>query len=116
MLAISALSRNSRYVGAIWAALWLVTYVSSLVLIGLTRKPWAVMVSYVGNFDRLRWELLDVESALNQFAGLFRFRRDGWENQLLSYPWYWSAALLLALFGISVWILSFRVRTLDRLK
>jgi ABC-2 type transport system permease protein len=32
------------------------------------------------------------------------------------YPWYWSAGVLAGLFGISAWILSIRVRTLDRLR
>ena len=32
------------------------------------------------------------------------------------YPWYWSAAVLAVLFGLSVCILHFRVRSLDRLK
>jgi hypothetical protein len=32
------------------------------------------------------------------------------------YPWYWSAGVLLGLFGISAWILSHRVKTLDRLR
>jgi ABC-2 type transport system permease protein len=33
-----------------------------------------------------------------------------------SYPWYWSAGVLAGLFGLSLWILSLRVRSLDRLK
>ena len=32
------------------------------------------------------------------------------------YPWYWSAASWLLLFGISACILNFRVKSLDRLK
>jgi hypothetical protein len=32
------------------------------------------------------------------------------------YPWYWSAGVLVGLFGLSVWILSLRVKSLDRLK
>ena len=32
------------------------------------------------------------------------------------YPWYWSAGVLAGLFGISVWILSLRVKSLDRLR
>jgi ABC-2 type transport system permease protein len=33
-----------------------------------------------------------------------------------TYPWYWSAGILVGLFGISAWILSLRIKTLDRLK
>jgi hypothetical protein len=32
------------------------------------------------------------------------------------YPWYWSAGVLAVLFGLSVCILNFRIRSLDRLK
>ena len=32
------------------------------------------------------------------------------------YPWYWSAGVLAVLFGLSAWILNFRIRSLDRLK
>lgn len=31
------------------------------------------------------------------------------------FPVYWSALILLALFGASLWLLTTRVRTLDRL-
>ena len=37
-------------------------------------------------------------------------------NMDLQYPWYWSAAVLIGLFGISAWILNSRVKSLDRLK
>jgi len=33
-----------------------------------------------------------------------------------TYPWYWAAGILVGLFGFSVWILSLRIKTLDRLK
>jgi hypothetical protein len=32
------------------------------------------------------------------------------------YPWWWSGAILAGLMGISTWILSRRVKSLDRLK
>jgi ABC-2 type transport system permease protein len=33
-----------------------------------------------------------------------------------TFPWYWSAGVLAGLFGLSVWILSQRVKSLDRLR
>jgi hypothetical protein len=33
-----------------------------------------------------------------------------------THPWQWSAAVLLGLFGVSVWILATRVKSLDRLR
>ena len=32
------------------------------------------------------------------------------------YPWYWSAAVLAILFGLSACTLNYRVRSLDRLR
>jgi hypothetical protein len=32
------------------------------------------------------------------------------------YPWYWSAGVLVGLFGVSAGILSLSVRSLDRLR
>jgi ABC-2 type transport system permease protein len=38
------------------------------------------------------------------------------DQLVLQYPWTWSAGVLAALLGISIWILSTRVKSLDRLK
>ena len=32
------------------------------------------------------------------------------------FPWYWSAAVLVGLFGLSACILNFRIKSLDRLR
>jgi hypothetical protein len=36
--------------------------------------------------------------------------------QGFQYPWYWSAAVLIALAGLSICILNFAIKSLDRLK
>jgi len=38
------------------------------------------------------------------------------EQMVPQYPWQWSAGVLLGLWLLSVMILSFRVKSLDRLK
>lgn len=35
---------------------------------------------------------------------------------VLQYPWWWSAGVLAGLLGLSTWILTRRVKSLDRLK
>ena len=46
--------------------------------------------------------------------------QDGLELQPADFeprwPWYWSASVLLALGGLSAWILNKRVKNLDRLR
>src|SRR5262249_37668090 len=49
MLAISSLSRNSRYVGAIWIGIWFVSNVVAGALTGLLREKWCPMASYTEN-------------------------------------------------------------------
>jgi ABC-2 type transport system permease protein len=38
------------------------------------------------------------------------------DSQVPQYPWIWSAGVLAAICALSVWTLTFRVKTLDRLK
>jgi hypothetical protein len=38
------------------------------------------------------------------------------DEYALQYPWTWSAGVLAGLLGLSVWTLTFRVKSLDRLK
>jgi len=38
------------------------------------------------------------------------------DTSILQYPWPWSAGVLVGLFGLSLWIMSMRVRSLDRLR
>jgi ABC-type transport system involved in multi-copper enzyme maturation permease subunit len=38
------------------------------------------------------------------------------DRRVWQYPWYWSAGVLAGLFLVSVWVLSWRVKSLDRLK
>jgi ABC-2 type transport system permease protein len=146
MLALSSLSRNSRYVGAMWVGLWFISGAVAGVLIGTVRADWCPLVSYTANLARIEHVLLDTDSAWRQMDELFqnarrrasaaapflgprrmgpgRPRPGGDPTSVranpglagFNYPWYWSAAVLAGLFGISVWTLAFRVRSLDRLR
>ena len=119
MLAMSSLSRNSRYVGVIWIGIWFISSTVAGVLTGLLRRDWCPIFSYTANLLRVSDALLDTGSAWARFAQFFPAQQ---REQLLKalgntgYPWYWSALVLTGLLGISVWILSLRVKSLDRLK
>jgi ABC-2 type transport system permease protein len=119
MLAISSLSRNSRVVGVVWVGLWLIGNLASRVLTTVVPVKWGPLVSYVSNLRRLRSALLDTETAtepLMRLVDAFRSRRMNADALVSEYPWQWSAMVLLVLFGISLCILSLRVRSLDRLR
>jgi ABC-2 type transport system permease protein len=157
MLAISSLSRNSRYVAVAWFGFWLVTNGAAGILVGTVRSDWCFLVSYTTNLQRVGGALLDTHSAWGKLAAPAASPRPGrpgrsgppmeahesrrpphgppgrehpleadveepGSGQVLaamagpSYPWYWSAGVLAGLFGLSVWILTSRVKTLDRLK
>jgi hypothetical protein len=102
---------------------------------------WRTLPSFTGNLNRLGHTLLNTDAAFVQIGraveqgqqvinkpmrllGLggrgpkqppINERRlaDQWVPQ---YPWWWSGAILAGLMGISAWILSRRVKSLDRLK
>jgi ABC-2 type transport system permease protein len=160
MLAVSSLSRNSRYVMVAWVGFWLISNAAMGILIGTVHKDWCHLVSYTNNVERIGTALLDTRSAWTQIAdvlakqsqafnGMSRPGRGprphmeqaprgpgdgpppmrgsrplGPEDQkavILAMagppqPWSWSAGVLAGLFGLSLWILSSRVKSLDRLR
>ena len=171
MLALSALSRNSRYVALLWVGIWFVSGIVSSILqnvdseqrryayfrqineppVDVRRDPshrshfeqrrenwerartnyrlaelefskhdWRPLVSYTSNLSRLGRQLLKTDET---WQNISQFQQDPEARRELlatnmgpQYPWYWSAAVLAGLFGISAWILNSSVKSLDRLK
>lgn len=176
ILALSSLSRNSRYVGLFWLAVWFVSSIVGSVLEGInqeqrmheayrkameaeraqmaappakdpkerqrqqqqqantyrtawaeaehealeaSKSDWRPLVSYTANLSRIGKRWLRTDACWDRLSqNVPEQERDRFllEYRGPQYPWYWSAAVLLVLFGISVWILNFRVKSLDRLK
>ncbi|HKB41681.1 MAG TPA: ABC transporter permease subunit [Gemmataceae bacterium] len=176
ILALSSLSRNSRYVGLFWLAVWFVSSIVGTVLEAVNREhrmhqmyrqmaaaeaappgggasktpedrqrqamarqeaqkrfwaeiqqqeraaarsDWRPLFSYTANLSRVGRHWLGADASWERLAKTVPpEERDRFllENMGSQYPWYWSAAVLAVLFGISVCILNFRVRSLDRLK
>jgi ABC-2 type transport system permease protein len=113
---------------------------------GVAVRDWRPIISYPSNLDRLADLLLDTDSAWvtvgreverpRRFAGpmmalgmnpgerarmaaLFEqpVNERRLANQIVSqYPWYWSASILVGLLVLSLWVLTFRIQSLDRLK
>jgi ABC-2 type transport system permease protein len=172
MLALSSLTRNSRYVALFWVALWFVSGIVGSILTEIdseqrrfshfqkqaeahparppgdrpqtreeqdawraavkqmqddfqaeemraARSNWRPTVSYTANLSRVGRRLIGTEAAWREWSQLLPpHERDPFLLATLGpqYPWYWSAAVLAALFGLSACILNVRVRSLDRLK
>ena len=76
MLALSSLSRNSRYVAAFWVGVWFISYSFAGILHELARQPWCPLISYVGNLERVGEALLDYKSATQKFETLTGGRGD----------------------------------------
>lgn len=146
ILALSSLSRSSRYVAMFWLAAWLGSGTVSSVLqeieaeqrhhamrqsggrfasahveqeLEAARTNWRPLVSYSANLARVGDEMLGTPEAWERIARL----RPGAEGDMARlrnlgarYPWTWSAGVLLALFGLSVGILNRSTMSLDRLK
>lgn len=158
MLALSSLSRNSRYVGLFWVGVWLISGAVGGILGTMheesvrmaviheemqgqrpgrnpaawkqarekaiearreaARDNWRPLFSYTNNLDRIRAQLFDTHNAIEQFGqvGNVLDAREFADAMAPIYPWYWSAGVLVGLLGLSLWILSRRVKSLDRLK
>src|SRR5262245_18898045 len=161
MLALSSLSRSSRYVGLFWVGIWIISDSVGGILGSFheqsarheamraemeqarpgpggkrdfhewmrirekanearaeaARNNWRPLFSYTENLGRMRAALFDAHGAfmqLGQVGG--RSNRELADHLVAQFPWYWSAGVLAGLFGISLWILTTRVKSLDRLK
>jgi ABC-2 type transport system permease protein len=83
------------------------------------RHNWRPLLSFTANLYRVGAVLLDTDDCWIRMSKLKppnereRFLND---NQGPQYPWYWSAGVLAVLIGLSLCILNFRVKSLDRLR
>jgi hypothetical protein len=96
------------------------------------------LCSYTSNLERLGEALLNTDAAWVEIGRAVEAPRAALQpllgggrsgagsaqsnNRLLAdrivpqYPWIWSAGVLAGLLGLSIWILTRRVKTLDRLQ
>jgi ABC-2 type transport system permease protein len=85
-----------------------------------SKTNWRPLVSYTANLSRIGNQLLGTDDCRRKLAELIDrpWERNRYLAQSLGpqYPWYWSAAVLAGLFGISACILSLSIRSLDRLR
>jgi ABC-2 type transport system permease protein len=144
ILALSSLSRNSRYVALFWLGIWFVSSAVAGVLDSVDRQQrmvqgghgwgsaefpaeeleaaktnWRPLVSYTANLSRVGQQLLGADACWERLSQLRPSGQRDWfllGNIGTRYPWYWSAAVLAALFGISACILNFSIKSLDRLR
>jgi ABC-2 type transport system permease protein len=146
MLALSSMSRNSRYVALFWMGIWILSGMVSLVLMKIDQEQrrhqagvhriwandvfltaeieaaktdWRPLTSYTANLRRVGERLLQTNAAWEKLGQLSpRGQRAQILLQMMGnqYPWYWSAAVLAGLFAISAGILHFSIKSLDRLK
>ncbi len=97
---------------------------------------WRPLFSYTANLQRLGEALLNADAAWVEVGKALQVPRAALKPLLIGpqakpapvnnrqladqlvpqYPWIWSAGVLAALFGLSLWTLSTRVKTLDRLR
>lgn len=176
ILALSSLSRNSRYVGLLWVGVWFVSSIVGTVLEVVNeeqrraeavrhavearhaaptaagdqaprerqrqameqqaaqrkiaadiqkeqreaaRSDWRPLFSYTANVARIGRQWLGTDASWEKLAQTVPDdQRDQYllQNMGPQYPWYWSAAVLAVLMGLSAWVLNVRVKSLDRLK
>jgi ABC-2 type transport system permease protein len=76
MLAISSLTRNSRFVAAFWVGLWVVSGIASNVLTQTVQQDWCPAVSYTRDLHRVRESLLGTPAARDDFLKLVKEARE----------------------------------------
>jgi ABC-2 type transport system permease protein len=76
MLAFSSLSRNSRYVAAMWVGLWMVGFVTAASLHNSSYRRWTPLVSYTSNLARIHSAFLGFDDEWARVTDLFRKARD----------------------------------------
>lgn len=133
ILALSSLSRNSRHVGMLWIGIWWISLIAAWSLGEAIDRTWCPLVSYTRNLDRVRHALLGTSAAWDRIVELMPEAggayvrviaqepgRQGDNGMWLLigdlHPWYWSTAVLAGLFVGSLWLLSLRVKSLDKLR
>jgi ABC-2 type transport system permease protein len=144
ILALSSLSRSSRYVALFWIGMWFVTSSVSGVLSAINfeqqfhdhhraevageatpdefaadQRDWRPLVSYTANLRRIGEQLLGTDAAWTKVMQVSPERHREESLRILlgpRSPWHWAAGVLLALAGLSVCILNLRIKSLDRLK
>ena len=85
-----------------------------------SKNDWRPLVSYAGNLSRIGQQLLKTNQTWQTISNL---QPDPASRDTLlatymgpQYPWFWSAAVLAGLAGLSVCILNLSIKSLDRLK
>lgn len=143
ILALSSLSRNSRYVAMFWIGMWFITSTVSTALEAANfhqrlaeqrhasiagqpfdpqasvRQDWRPLVSYTANLRHLGESLLGTDKAWDKLINLQPENTRRFSREMLlgpQSPWYWSAAVLAALALVSICILNLRIKSLDRLR
>ena len=144
ILALSSLSRSSRYVALFWIGMWFVTSSVATVLSAINmeqqfhdrqraaragealpdetakdQRDWRPLVSYTANLRRIGEQLMGTDAAWTKVMQVSPERHREESLRILlgpRSPWYWAAGVLLALAGLSICILNLRIKSLDRLK
>ena len=83
------------------------------------KSNWRPLVSYTANLSRVGERLLGTNAAWERLGELAPpAQRSTFLLQLMGnqYPWYWSAGVLVAIFLLSLAILNFSIKSLDRLR
>jgi ABC-2 type transport system permease protein len=167
VLALSSLSRNSRYVSMMWFGFWMLSKaLFAMLFISSGYQEWAHLGNFTKNVQRIQEAVMDTESAWQKIDQIYKLAQDAMKAKAGSmggmfggqndrrrqgpmspefleqsegrvlvnvitnngnkyirssdirslYPWWWSALTLLGLGVVSLCILRYRVKSLDRLR
>lgn len=80
MLALSSLSRNSRFVTAIWVGLWMLGGAAADASRRTPAREWAPLASYPADLASVRDALFDYDAQWDRLADVFRKGREAMQD------------------------------------
>lgn len=80
MLALSSLSRNSRFVTAMWVGLWLLGGAAADAARRTPAREWAPLASYPADLAAVRDALFDYDAEWGRLTGIFSRSREAMEE------------------------------------
>lgn len=96
ILALSSVTKNSRYTAISFIAILMGTPIFGGVMIEILKLRWGILISYWSNLEILGRKLFKLQGNLNY--------------------WYWSTLIVLGVIGLCIWTIQRKVKGVEIIK
>lgn len=118
MLALSSLTSNTRFLGFLWAGIWVMSHVASGILSLATTvgrgadaigHNWTGLLSCSKNLDSIAFRLLDIDNVLAPATKLSARAAKAMSKLSYDHDWRISLALVLVVAAVSLAVVTVRI-------